>query len=67
WEEDFLRRYSDIKLVRPIGLDPKRAQMFNFAVVDHHFKLLDDFLKAEGIPGENVYNTDEKGIQLGGG
>ncbi|KIJ08365.1 hypothetical protein PAXINDRAFT_18495 [Paxillus involutus ATCC 200175] len=67
WVEDFLRRHPDIKLAWPTGLNPKCAQMFNFAVVNHHFKLLDDFLKAEGIPWENVYNMDEKGIQLGGG
>src|SRR5882762_5227743 len=34
---------------------------------NHHFKLLGDFLKMHNISWENVYNVDEKGIQLGGG
>ncbi|KAE9391677.1 hypothetical protein BT96DRAFT_736586, partial [Gymnopus androsaceus JB14] len=32
-----------------------------------HFELLSSILKADGIPWENVYNMDEKGVQLGGG
>ena len=67
WMKDFLARHPDINPGRPTGLDPKRARMFNFTVVNHHFKLLDDFLKAHDIPWENVYNMDEKGVQLGGG
>ncbi|KAH7903405.1 DDE superfamily endonuclease-domain-containing protein [Hygrophoropsis aurantiaca] len=67
WLDAFLLRNPSIKLGRPTGLDPKRSTMFNRATVDHHFKLLDDFLRTEGIPWENIYNMDEKGIQLGGG
>ncbi|KAG2356848.1 hypothetical protein BDR07DRAFT_1299344 [Suillus spraguei] len=67
WIEDFLACHPELKLGHPTGIDPKRMQMFNFATVNHHFKLLDDFLKSEGIPWENVYNMDEKGIQLEGG
>ncbi|KIK77005.1 hypothetical protein PAXRUDRAFT_123848, partial [Paxillus rubicundulus Ve08.2h10] len=66
WVEDFMRCHPDIKLAWPTGLNPKHAQMFNFTIINHHFKLLDNFLKVEGIPWENVYNMDEKGIQLGG-
>ena len=67
WIYRFLLRHPDLELKRPTGLDPKRAQCFNRAVVERHFQLLDDFLKAHNIPWENVYNMDEKGIQLGGG
>lgn len=67
WLEYFLARHPGIDAKRPTGLDPRRAQMFNPTVVNHHFNLLDDFLKAHNIPWENVYNMDEKGIQLGGG
>ncbi|THU84575.1 hypothetical protein K435DRAFT_687196, partial [Dendrothele bispora CBS 962.96] len=48
-------------------LDPKRAKAFNFTTVNHHFNLLEKLLEERGIPWENVYNMDEKGIQLGGG
>ncbi|KAH9018843.1 DDE superfamily endonuclease-domain-containing protein [Lactarius pseudohatsudake] len=67
WIYSFLNRNPNLELKRPTGLDPKRAQNFNPTVVKHHFQLLGDFLKAHDIPWENVYNMDEKGIQLGGG
>jgi hypothetical protein len=67
WVYDFLARNAELKLKRPSGLDPKRAQNFNPTVVKRHFELLREFLNAHDIPWENVYNMDEKGIQLGGG
>jgi hypothetical protein len=67
WIRSFLVRNPIIVLGRPKGLDPKRARAFNFATVDHHFKLLKEYLDKHEIPWENVYNMDEKGIQLGGG
>lgn len=67
WIRTFLKRHPDLVLKRPTGLDPKRARAFNYTTVNHHFKLLDSFLKKHKIPWENVYNMDEKGIQLGGG
>lgn len=67
WIRRFLQRRVDLVLKRPTGLDPKRARAFNFTTVDHHFKLLRDFMVEHKIPWENIYNMDEKGIQLGGG
>lgn len=67
WIYRFLERNPHLQLKRPTGLDPKRAQCFNRTVVERHFQLLGDFLKTHDIPWENVYNMDEKGIQLGGG
>ena len=67
WVYSFIERNPELKLKRPSGLDPKRAQNFNPSVVKHHFELLRDFLNAHNIPWENIYNMDEKGIQLGGG
>ncbi|KAJ3879597.1 hypothetical protein F5051DRAFT_309340, partial [Lentinula edodes] len=40
---------------------------FNYTTVHHHFNLLSNYLKDNDIPWENVYNMDEKGVQLGGG
>ena len=67
WIYAFLARNPELQLKRPTGLDPKRAQNFNRTVVKRHFQLLGDFLDTHNIPWENVYNMDEKGIQLGGG
>ena len=56
-----------VKLGKPSGLDPKRAQAFNCTVVGHHFDLLKEVIEKNWIPWENVYNMDEKGCQRGGG
>ncbi|EGN93341.1 hypothetical protein SERLA73DRAFT_64001, partial [Serpula lacrymans var. lacrymans S7.3] len=40
---------------------------FNRNIVQDFFEKLDKVLKENEIPWENVYNMDEKGIQLGGG
>lgn len=68
WIQNFLKENKErVKLARGNGLDTKRAQVFNYPTVHHHFTLLSSLLESEGIPWENVYNMDEKGIQLGGG
>jgi hypothetical protein len=67
WIPLFLRRNPSIKLGKPSGLDPKRAQAFNRTVVSHHFDLLKEVIEKNGIPWENMYNMDEKGCQRGGG
>ena len=67
WLMQFLKRHSDIKLRWPSGLDLKRAQAFNYTAVKDFFEMLQVTLIKHDIPWENVYNMDEKGIQLGGG
>ena len=42
-------------------------QAFNFSTADHHFKLLKSFIDKHSSPWENIYNIDEKGLQLEGG
>ena len=41
--------------------------MFNLTIVNHYFTLLKNFFVENEIPQENIYNMDEKSIQLGGG
>ena len=50
-----------------MGLKLKPTQSFNCPVVTCHFQLLGDFLSLHNIPWENIYNMDEKGIQVGCG
>lgn len=64
WISYFLAHHPKIKLGHPTGIDLKRMQMFNYTTINHHFKLLGDFLKLENIPWENMYNMDEKEIQI---
>ncbi|KAJ3792319.1 DDE superfamily endonuclease-domain-containing protein, partial [Lentinula aff. detonsa] len=58
---------SALKTARGSGLDPKRAQAFNFPTVNRYFEQLRQLLTEHNIPWENIYNMDEKGVQLGGG
>ena len=67
WIYDFLLQHPDLTLKRPTGLDGVRACNFNPNVVGWHFQILSELLKQFDIPLENMYNMDEKGIQLGGG
>ena len=50
-----------------MGLDALHTCCFNPVVVSQHFELLVDLLNKFDIPPENMYNMDEKGIQLGRG
>ncbi len=65
WLNRFLARHKELKLGKPSGLDPKRAQAFNEPTVERHFELLRQVMEEHNIPWEHVYNMDEKGIQRG--
>jgi hypothetical protein len=68
WIERFLKRHKDeLEAGRARGLDPKRAKAFNRTTVATYFTLLGNTIKEYDIPPENIYNEDEKGLQLGGG
>ncbi|CDO74679.1 hypothetical protein BN946_scf184671.g2 [Trametes cinnabarina] len=65
WLNRFLARHQELKLGKPSGLDPKRAQAFNEVTVERHFELLRKVMEEHQIPWDHVYNMDEKGIQRG--
>jgi Tc5 transposase-like DNA-binding protein len=44
WITRFLARHPGLKLGKPSGLDPKRAQCFNKTTVTNHFQLLEKVL-----------------------
>jgi len=67
WIWRFLKRHPEVNLKKGSGLDPKRAQAFNYAEVKVYFEKLMKVIQENNIPWENIYNMDEKGIQLGGG
>ena len=67
WIRGFLGRNPEIRLGRPSGLDPKRAQAFNKPTIRKHFHRLHQLIQKHSIPVENIYNMDEKGCQRGGG
>lgn len=67
WIRGFLERHPEIRLGKPSGLDPKRAQAFNKPTARKHFDQLRQLIQKHDIPNENIYNMDEKGCQRGGG
>ncbi|KAJ2987774.1 hypothetical protein NUW54_g9326 [Trametes sanguinea] len=66
WVYRFLARHPQIRLGRPSGLAPERAQAFNRTNVADHFAKLKELIKRYKIPWNHIYNMDEKGIQVGG-
>ena len=67
WVYRFLEQNPWLALTQPTGLNAVHAWNFNPAIVSQYFQVLGDFLEKYEICLENMYNTDEKGIQLGGG
>ncbi|KAH7098606.1 hypothetical protein BKA62DRAFT_622375 [Auriculariales sp. MPI-PUGE-AT-0066] len=68
WFNKFLARHNtELKLCRAYGLDPKRAKNFTKEAVLTHFRNLAYITNKYNIPPENWYNSDEKGVQMGGG
>ena len=68
WVDWFLKKHNhSLHSAKGHGLDPKQAQAFNPTTAADHFKQLQDCVNMFNIPPENIYNWDEKGLQLGGG
>lgn len=63
----YISKNEHLVMRKPTGIDPKRAQAFNWPSVEHHFQLLQSAVKENNIPPSNWYNMDEKGIQISGG
>ncbi|KAF8980264.1 hypothetical protein BDQ17DRAFT_1337831 [Cyathus striatus] len=63
-----ISRHPELVPANPSKLDPKRAKNFNETVVSDFFNKLNSIYEQYGdISLEQIYNMDEKGIQLGGG
>lgn len=65
WGQRFMKRHEDLKVCWTTGLEECRARSLNPTVVAEFYKLLEETIKEYNIPPENIYNMDEKGIQLG--
>lgn len=68
WVDRFLKKHNhSLHSAKGHGLDPKRAKAFNPTTVADHFQQLQKSIDMFDIPPQNIYNWDEKGLQLGGG
>ena len=65
WPKRFCKHHPDLKMKRMTGLEKARAKALNQFAVDEFFDMLANMMKEFNILPENLYNMDEKGIQLG--
>ncbi len=68
WIRKFRIRFcKELRTGQGLGLDPKRAKAFNYPKVHEHFTMFREIMEKNGILWRNVYNMDEKGVQMEGG
>ena len=65
WPKRFCRRHPNLKMKKATGLEKAHAKALNQFAVNEFFDMLADVMKEFNILPENLYNMDEKGIQLG--
>ncbi len=65
WPKRFLKRHPDLKMKKMQGLETACAKALNQFAVGKFFNMLDELIKEYDIVPENIYNMDEKGVQLG--
>lgn len=65
WVNRFRTRHPELKAKWTTGLEKCRAQSLNPAAVSGFYDVLHELVGEYSIPEENIYNMDEKGIQLG--
>jgi hypothetical protein len=65
WVDRFKARHKDLKVKWTSTLEKCRATNVNPTLVGEFYDILEEVIHKYNIPPENLYNMDEKGIQLG--
>jgi len=65
WVKRFRTRHPELKVKWSSTLEKCRAASLNPTLVNEYYDLLKETIETHNIPAENIYNMDEKGIQLG--
>jgi hypothetical protein len=65
WPKRFHKHHLDLKMKKTVGLGKAHAKALNQFAIDEFFEMLTDIIKEFNILPQNLYNMDEKGIQLG--
>ena len=65
WARKFRKRHPGLKASWTTSLESCRARCLNRALISEYFDILEQLITDYDIPPENIYNMDEKGIQLG--
>ena len=64
WVRCFKTHHPELKVKWSSTLEKCCAASLNLALVNEYFDILVDTVKTYNISAENIYNMDEKGIQL---
>ena len=67
WVKRFKAHHPELKVKWSLTLEKCHAASLNPALVNEFYDLLEEVITTYNIPAENIYNMDEKGIQLGVG
>lgn len=67
WLGRFRERHPEIKVRWTTTLEQCRARALNRTLVAEFFDIIYEQVVVQGIPPENIYNMDEKGLLLGTG
>ena len=67
WPGRFMERHPDLKTKWTQSLEKCRANNVNYANVNNFYDMYEGLVEEYNIPIENIYNMDEKGLQLGVG
>ncbi|KAL1729300.1 hypothetical protein EV714DRAFT_191453, partial [Schizophyllum commune] len=65
WYRGFLARHPQLKTKLSRPLEKCRAQALNKVTVERFFALLAQVIEEFNIDPRDIFNMDEKGIQLG--
>jgi Tc5 transposase DNA-binding domain/helix-turn-helix, Psq domain len=65
WVQRFRTRHPDLKVRWTTSMEKCRAQALNRTAVEEFYVVLRELIEKYNIPPENIYNMDEKGLQLG--
>ena len=65
WTKRFMSRHPELRIKWTTSLERCRAQQLNPTVVGKYFKMIQGLIDEFHIEPCNIYNMDEKGVQLG--
>jgi hypothetical protein len=65
WIKRFMARHPDLHQRWTSVLEACRASSLNKTVVQKFYDIIEELINEYQIPPENIYNMDEKGIQMG--
>lgn len=67
WASRFMKQHPSLKIKWSTGLEACRARALHPTLVNEFYDMLEEVITEYLIDERNIYNMDEKGVQLGKG